>query len=83
MKTKDTIKKMLEAKISAIAKMKVEVCVLFKKNDNTGLLISIVIDGNEEDTTAAAKRISKMAGANFQVGGYDAELEAYFCGIKE
>jgi hypothetical protein len=68
--------------ISAIAKMQVEVAILGGKNGK-GIIISIVIDGNEEETTAAAKRIQNMAGSKFENGGYDSELEAYFCGINE
>jgi Asp/Glu/hydantoin racemase len=82
MKTTESIKKMMESTLSAIAKMQVEVTVLSGKN-NRGVMISIVIDGNEEETTLAANRIAHMAGSKFEKGGYDAELEAYFCGISE
>lgn len=72
--------KLMESKIAAIAKMNVEVAVLGKKDKQ--IVISIVIDGNQAETTLAADRISKLAGEKFNNGGYDAELEAYFCGIN-
>jgi hypothetical protein len=75
-------KKMLETIISTIAKRQVEVSVLGGKNGK-GVIISIVIDGSEAETSAAAKRIANMAGLKFTDGGYDSELEAYFCGINE
>lgn len=75
-------KKMLETIISTIAKRQVEVSVLGGKNGK-GVIISIVIDGSEAETSAAAKRIANMAGCKFTDGGYDSELEAYFCGINE
>ena len=75
-------KMMIETMISAIAKMPVEVAILGGK-DGKGVIISIVIDGNEDETTQAAKRIEGMAGGKFDNGGYDSELEAYFCGINE
>ena len=82
MKTTESIKKMIESTLSAIAKMKVEVGVLSGKN-NKGVLITIVIDGNEEETTLAANRITHMTESKFEKGGYEAELETYFCGISE
>lgn len=75
-------KKIMETIISTIAKKQVEISILGGK-DGKGVIISIVIDGNEAETTAAAKRIADMAGRKFTDGGYDAELEAYFCSINE
>ena len=71
----------MEAMIAVIAKMQVEVTVLNGIN-NKGMLISIVIDGAENETAQAANRIAMMAGSKFTDGGYDAECEAYFCGIQ-
>jgi hypothetical protein len=74
---KKQITKMMEAKIAAIAKMNVEVTVLGGQIN----VISIVIDGSENETKVAAENIKNMAGERFREGGYDNELEAYFCGI--
>lgn len=71
----------MESKISAVAGMKVECNVLSGKNGRS-VLVTIIIDGDEKETTNAAQRIAKMAGALYEDGGYDAECAAYFCGIN-
>lgn len=81
MEKTNLIKKMMESKIAAIAKMNVEVAVLAGHGSRESI-ISIVIDGAEEETTSAAKRIAQMAGERYREGGYDADIEAYFCGIN-
>lgn len=81
MKT-NAILSLMAAKIKAIAKMDVEVNVL-AGNGNRGMIITIIIDGAEDETSEAAKRIAAVAGAKFDDGGYDAECECYFCGINE
>lgn len=78
----NALRMMMDSKIAAIAGMNVETNVL-AGNANRGMIITIIIDGNEAETTAAANRIAAVAGSKFENGGYDAELEAYFCGINE
>lgn len=72
---------MMEAKLASIAGMNVECNVLGGK-EGRQLMITIIIDGDEKETTEAAKRIAGMAGALYKDGGYDAECAAYFCGIN-
>lgn len=72
---------MMESKISAVAGMQVECNVLGGK-DGRCILVTIIIDGDEKETTAAAGRIKNMAGALYEDGGYDSECAAYFCGIN-
>jgi hypothetical protein len=68
--------------ISTLAGRPVEVSVIGGK-DGAGVIISIVIDGDEDETTQAARKIESLAGRKFRDGGYDLELGAYFCSISE
>ena len=85
MNTANELKKILAARIAGMAKVstsKIDIAIL-SGNRPGSVLISIVIDGDKESTTAAANRIAEAAGKNYTEGGYDEELTAYFCGIEE
>lgn len=71
----------MESKIAAVAGMRVECNVLGGKNGR-GVMVTIIIDGTEKETTSAAQRIAQMAGSLYEDGGYDTECAAYFCGIN-
>lgn len=77
MKT-EFLKKMLNAKIGAIAGTNVDVTVLSGRKQG-GIYLTVEIEGNN---TKAVSMIKSFFGDKFDGAEYDEELDYTYCGIE-
>lgn len=75
---KELLKKMMNAKVGAIAGTTVDVTVLAGRKVG-GIYLTVEIEGNN---IAAVAKIQNFFGEKFDGSEYDAELGYTYCGIE-